>query len=96
MIETVRDTVGYETLMKQNSWISVQTIELIKEKRTMKHKDQAKYKTLKAEVQKKLQQDKQMQVDDLFNELEIANTKRQYKKAFPNSKATYKKISIES
>ena len=56
--ETAKATVNLKKPEKQKSWITTQTMELIKEKRTMKYKDQEKYRTLKVEVQKKLRQDK--------------------------------------
>ena len=58
-IDTARDIVGYKKQGKHKSWISSETKELIKEKRAVKNKDQSKYKILRAEVQKKLRQDKQ-------------------------------------
>ena len=57
-MESFKVTVGYKKLEKQKSWITTQTVELIKEKQTMKYKDQAKYRTLKAEAQKQVPQDK--------------------------------------
>ena len=50
LIDTARDIVGYMKQGKHKSLISSETMELIKEKRAMKNKDQSKYKILKAEV----------------------------------------------
>ena len=60
---------------------------LIKERRVMKYKDQTKYKTVEVEVQKKLRQKKQKQSDELCNELEAANRRGNTRKLFQTTKA---------
>ena len=86
LIDTARDIVGYKKQGKHKLWISSETMELIKEKRAMKNKDQSKYKMLKVEVQKKLRQDKQKQLNDLCNELETANSRGNTRKVFQTAK----------
>ena len=92
LIDTARDIVGYKKQGKHKSRISSETMELIKEKRAMKNKDQSKYKVLKAQVQKKLRQDKQKQLNDLCNELETANNRSNTRKLFQTAKTITRKF----
>ena len=92
LIDTARDIVGDEKQGKQKSWISSETMELIKEKRAMKNKEQSKYKMLKAEMQKKLRQDKQKQLNDLCNELETANSRGNTRELFQKAKTITRKF----
>ncbi|CAF2370343.1 unnamed protein product [Rotaria sp. Silwood2] len=92
LMETARDIVGYKKQEKHKSWISAQTMEMIKEQREMKQKDPTKYKKLKAEVQKKLRQDKQNQLNELCNELEMENKKGNTKKLFQTAKKITRKF----
>ena len=82
LIDTAKDIVGFKKQGKHKSRISSETMELIKEKRAMKNKDQSKYEILKAEVQQKLRQDKQKHLNDLCNELETANSRGNTRKLF--------------
>ena len=53
-------------------WISKSTFELINKKREAKQKDSATCKELDTQVQRRLQVDKQKQLDDMCIELETA------------------------
>ena len=94
LMETASAIVGYKKPEKQKSWITTQTVKLIKEKRTMKYKDQEKYRILKAEVQKKLRQNKQGQLGELCNELEIAHKRGNKRKLFQTAKTNTRKFQL--
>ena len=92
LIDTAREIVDYKKQGKRKSWILSETMELIKQKRAMKNKDQSKYKILKAEEQKKLRQDKQKQLNDLCNELETTNSRGNTRKLFQIAKTITRKF----
>jgi hypothetical protein len=75
MLDVAKDTVGYKKHTSRKSWISNDAFRLIKEKRESKQSDPARYKELKAQVQRRLRLDKQKQLDGMCDELEIANRK---------------------
>ena len=90
-MEAARDTIGYKKPEKGKSWIKAQLMKLIKKRRATTYEDQTKYEILKAEVQKKLHQDKQKQWDELCNELEAANRRGSTRKLFHIGKAITRK-----
>ena len=63
LLESARTTIGYKNKQLHNSWISDETFEMIKAKRDANTKDREKYKELKKEVQRKLREDKQKQIE---------------------------------
>ena len=90
LLKSARTTIGYKKKQLQNSWISNETVEMIKAKREANIKDREKYKELKKEVQKKLREDKQKQIEGMCEKLEEANKKWNMRHGFQTVKTLTK------
>jgi len=90
LLDVARETIGSVKSQKKKKWISDETYAAIREKRDTTGKDKKRYQELKAEVQRKLRVDKQLQLEGICMELEAANSKgnsrkQQTQKEIPGS-----------
>ena len=85
--EVAEATVGYKKKQKCKSWITNETYKLIMEKREAKTRDNERYGELKGEVQRRIREDKQKQIEDMCEDMEESN-----KKGLPSSKDTYREV----
>ena len=93
LIDTAKEIVGYvDTRQKRKTWITDETFSVIRAKREAKSTDALKYKELKAEVQRKLRQDKQQQLNAVCDELEAANQKGDMRQVFRLAKTVTRKF----
>ena len=70
LLESAAETIGLPPRQKQKGWLSEETVQKAAEKRAARHGNPAKYKELKATVQKLVRKDKQTYTDNMCREME--------------------------
>jgi hypothetical protein len=73
-------------------WILDESFDRIKDKRDAKQRDMQKYKELKKTVQRMLRIDKKKQLDNMCEELELANEKGNMRKLFQTVRTVTRKF----
>src|ERR1043165_6219074 len=68
LLDVAEATIGYKKKQKCKPWITNETYELITEKRAARNRDKERYRALKGEVQKRIREDKQQQIETMCEE----------------------------
>jgi len=91
-LETAKETVGYARHTREKTYITEETCSLIRQKREAKQSNPQEYKRLKPIVQQKLREDKNKEIEQQCEELELASKRGNMRKLFHATRTLTKKF----